>query len=185
MPVRIADYRVIATTYAQVPRLIFAHVVASNIHPRNLLARLSAFCERALILPALDHAKDAAFASHANRQNNLKRCEKNWFYTGTTSLSCCWGPLNPANTSKPEPSRLNKTRALPVLPPSTHRQLQRLPVYKTPWPSLMRRQRQPKQNQAARVEAAALRERMAKLEAQISTLATSRAIPTTPTPTTS
>ncbi|KAL3200220.1 hypothetical protein MRX96_043567 [Rhipicephalus microplus] len=85
MPVRIADYRVIVTTYAQVPRLIFAHIVSSNIHPRNLLARLSAFCERALILPALDHAKDATFTSHANRQNNLKHSDKNWVHMGTTS----------------------------------------------------------------------------------------------------
>ncbi|KAH7934484.1 hypothetical protein HPB51_029149 [Rhipicephalus microplus] len=113
MPVRIADYRVIVTTYAQVPRLIFAHVVASNIHPRNLLACLSAFCERALILQALDHVKNAAFTSHANRQNNLKRSDKNWFYTRRTSLSCRWCPLNPANTSKPEPSHLSKTRASP------------------------------------------------------------------------
>ncbi|KAL3223046.1 hypothetical protein MRX96_004868 [Rhipicephalus microplus] len=138
-------YCVIVTAYAQVPRLIFAHVVASNIHPRNLLARLSAFWERALILPALDHAKDATFTSHANRQSNLKHSDRNWVHTGTTSPSCRRGPLSPANTSKLEPSRLNKTGDLPVLPPSTHHHQQRLPVHKTLWPSFMRRQQQPKQ----------------------------------------
>ncbi|KAL3210921.1 hypothetical protein MRX96_036753 [Rhipicephalus microplus] len=58
-----------------------------TLTPRNLLARLSAFCARALILPALVHAKDATFTSHAKRQSNLKRSDKNRFHTGTTSPS--------------------------------------------------------------------------------------------------
>ncbi|KAH8019991.1 hypothetical protein HPB51_023807 [Rhipicephalus microplus] len=101
MLVRIADYRVIVMTYAQAPRLIFAHVAASKIHPRNLLARLSVFGARALILLALDHAKDATFTSHADRQGNLKRSDKNRFHRETTSPSCRRGPLSAANTSKP------------------------------------------------------------------------------------
>lgn len=123
MLVRTADYRAIVTTYAQAPRLIFAHAVAANTHPRNLLARLSAFCARALILPALVHAKDATFTSHAKRQSNLKRSDKNRFHTGTTSPSCQRDPLSPANSanpSKPGPSRLNKIGALPVRPARTH-----------------------------------------------------------------
>ncbi|KAH7938700.1 hypothetical protein HPB51_028783 [Rhipicephalus microplus] len=141
MPVRIADYRAIVMT--QAPRLIFAYVVASNIHPGNLLARLSAFCARALILPALDHAKDATFTIHANRQGNLKRSDKNRLHTGSTSTRCRRGPLNPANKTKPGPTCLNKNGALPALPPSTHHHQQRLPVYNTLWQSLGRRQWQP------------------------------------------
>ncbi|KAL3193757.1 hypothetical protein MRX96_000056 [Rhipicephalus microplus] len=85
MPVRIIDYQAIIMTYAEAPRLIFAHVVASNIHPKNLLARPSAFCAKALMLPPLNRAKDATFTSHASRQGNLERRDKNWLHTGTTS----------------------------------------------------------------------------------------------------
>ncbi|KAH8037018.1 hypothetical protein HPB51_008344 [Rhipicephalus microplus] len=116
MSVRIADYRVIVMTYAQATRAIFAHVVTCNIHPRNLLARLSAVCVRAVILPALDHAKDATFTSHANSQGDLKRSDKIRLHTGTTSLTCHWGPLSSANASKPGPSHLNKTGALSIFP---------------------------------------------------------------------
>ncbi|KAL3242559.1 hypothetical protein MRX96_021065 [Rhipicephalus microplus] len=97
----------------------------------------------ALILPALHHAKDVTFTSQANRQGNLKRSDKNRLHTGRTSPSCCWGPFSSANTSKPGLSRLNKTGAFPVLPPSTHHHQQGLPVYKTLWLSLGRRRWQP------------------------------------------
>ncbi|KAL3225803.1 hypothetical protein MRX96_049083 [Rhipicephalus microplus] len=144
MPVRIADYRAIVMTYAQAKRPIFANVVTCNIHPRNLLARLSAVCVRVLILTALDHAKDATFTSHANSQGDLKRSDKIRLHTGTTSLTCRWSPLSSANASKPGPSRLNKAGVLSILPRRTHHHQQRLPVYKTLWPSLRWRQRQPK-----------------------------------------
>ncbi|KAH8035571.1 hypothetical protein HPB51_007008 [Rhipicephalus microplus] len=117
------DYHVIIKTYAQAPRLTFAHVVESNIHPCMLdattwaiLARLSAFFVRALIISALHHAQDATFTSHANRQGNLKGSDKNQLHMGAAFPSCCRGPLHPANTSKSKPSRLNKTGALPILP---------------------------------------------------------------------
>ncbi|KAH7968260.1 hypothetical protein HPB52_007269 [Rhipicephalus sanguineus] len=86
---------VIVMTSAQTPSLIFAHVAAHNTCPKNLLARPSAFCARALTLPALDHAKDETFTNHANRQSNQKRSNKNRSYTGTTFPSCRQGPFSP------------------------------------------------------------------------------------------
>ncbi|KAH8041849.1 hypothetical protein HPB51_018643 [Rhipicephalus microplus] len=181
MPVRIADYRAIVMTYAQAPRLIFAHVAASNIHPRNLLARLSAFCARALILPALDHAKDATFASHADK--NLKRSDKS--FMGTPSPSCRRHPLSPANTSKPGPNRLNKAGALPFLQARTIISAATSSLQDALAKSREEAAAAKAEAQAARAEAAAPREHIVKLEAQINTLATGHAIPATPSPTTS
>ncbi|KAL3216678.1 hypothetical protein MRX96_051165 [Rhipicephalus microplus] len=186
MPVRIADYRAIVMTYAQAQRLIFAYDVASNIHPGNLLARLSAFCARALILPALDHAKDATFTSHAKRQGNLKRSDKNRLHLGSTSLRCRWGPLSPANKTKPGPSCLNENGALPVLPPSTHHHQQRLPVYNTLWQSLGRRQWQPELKlKQPELKPPPFENTSRSWKPRYVLLHTSHAIPTTPTPTTS
>ncbi|KAL3246757.1 hypothetical protein MRX96_057488 [Rhipicephalus microplus] len=100
MPVRIADYRAIVMTYAQAQRLIFAYVVASNIHPGNLLARLSAFCARALILPALDHAKDATFTSHAKRQGNLQTQRQEPAAHGVNFPQMSPGPTQPSQQNQ-------------------------------------------------------------------------------------
>ncbi|KAL3238257.1 hypothetical protein MRX96_021987 [Rhipicephalus microplus] len=189
MLVRTADYRAIVTTYAQAPRLIFAHAVAANTHPRNLLARLSAFCARALILPALVHAKDATFTSHAKRQSNLKRSDKNRFHTGTTSPQLSAGPTQPSQLSQPKQAWTEPLKQDWGPPRSPCKNALSSTVTSSLQDALAKSREEAAaakaEAQAARAEAAALREHIAKLETQISTLATSHATPPTPTPTTS
>ncbi|KAH8008606.1 hypothetical protein HPB51_000051 [Rhipicephalus microplus] len=172
MPVRIADYRAIVMTYAQAQRLIFAYVVASNIHPGNLLARLSAFCARALILPALDHAKDATFTSHAKRQGNLKRSDKNWLHAGSTSPQISPGPTQPSQQNQAWTKLLKRKWGPPRssskhAPSSAATSSLQYALAKSREEAVAARA----EAQAARAEAAALREHIAKLEAQIRTLA--------------
>ncbi|KAH7965069.1 hypothetical protein HPB49_003282 [Dermacentor silvarum] len=64
MPASIENSRVTVTMYAQAPRPIFAPAVEHSIRKKTLLVLPSAFCVRALILPARDREKDDTFTSH-------------------------------------------------------------------------------------------------------------------------
>lgn len=174
MPVPTADSLVIVMTYAQARRLISVPIAARIIHPKGLLAHPSAFCARALTLPALDRAKGETFANHGSKPSNHRRSSENQLHTWTTFPDCLWGPPSLPNTSKHGPCRLTKVGALSSLPPSTlqgdlAKSREEAAAAKA-------------EAQAARAEAAALREHIAKLEAQISTLATGLPAPPTPTP---
>ncbi|KAH7950666.1 hypothetical protein HPB51_028302 [Rhipicephalus microplus] len=167
----------------------FAHAVASNIHPRNLLARLSAFCARALILPALDHAKDATFTSHAKqtRQPLTQRQEPAPHGDNFPQLSP--GPTQPSQHkqawTKPlkhdwgggGASRFSSKHA----PSSASTSSLQDALAKFREEAAAARA----ETQAARAEATALREHIAKLEAQISILPQAVLFQLPPTPTTS
>ncbi|KAH7938469.1 hypothetical protein HPB49_023963 [Dermacentor silvarum] len=101
MPVLIADSRVTVTTYAQARKPIFSPAVEHKIRNKTLLVRPSAFCVRALTLPARDRARDETFTSHGNSQATQKRSSGNRSHSGTFSPNCHPDPPSPTNTSKP------------------------------------------------------------------------------------
>ncbi|KAH8020987.1 hypothetical protein HPB51_011354 [Rhipicephalus microplus] len=59
------------------------------------------------------HGRKTAKPGRCGRVGNLKHSDKNRFHMATTSPSCRRDPQSPANTSKPELSRLDKTGTLP------------------------------------------------------------------------
>ncbi|KAH7952865.1 hypothetical protein HPB49_002003 [Dermacentor silvarum] len=101
MPAPIADSRVTVTMYFQAPRPIFTPAVEHSIRNKTLLVRPSAFCVRALTLPARDRARDDTFTSHGNSQATHKRSSRNRSHPGTVFPNCHSDPPSPTNTSKP------------------------------------------------------------------------------------